>query len=340
MVPVTNCPYKNWNATHSKSWREANKTDADWPDPTEELASQRLNPAALFRHGYNPHILKMGTGYLCAYRAHRWNDLRTCIAIAVLDEVFNVKNNQWLEPRVAGLSTEDPKLFWHQGKLHLSYVQSHWPKDPQTASVHYGEISQEANGWSFKTHWSPKPSFMRQMEKNWVFFNHDQKLFCIYEQSPKYQIMEVIDDKVTVEYEAVNAPKWKYGPIRGGSAPVKWNDKWIRIVHSTSWNYPPPTRHRYWIGAVEVDPSHYVAPFKPIALSRKPIAGGSAHDHVHREEGKPSFHAKNNVLFPGSAWLGGGLLNVSMGINDCQSWLLGINIDKGQLNLDDSLQSH
>lgn len=326
-IPYQNDPYKNHNSMLAERWKEANGIDDSLPDVTEQINCQRINPVALFKHGYNPHIVQMGKGYLMAYRSHRWNDKRTCIAIARLDDSFNVTSNRWLEPETSGKSTEDPKLFYHRGAIHLSYVESEWPNNPNKARVCYGPLVFTGEEWTMPTRYKPQPSYMQDLEKNWVFFSENEKLYCIYSSSPSFRAFELNEDQILNSWEEPGL-SWKWGPIRGGSAPVIYEGKCVRVFHSTTWINPPPTVWRYWIGAMECD---LEPPHKPIRIAKMPIAGGSAHDHVWREEGKPCEHHKMNVIFPGSLWAGGGGLCMSLGVNDDASYIVAFRTNTGSV---------
>jgi hypothetical protein len=320
--------YRGYNQHVASQWFTQNNINLAKPVLSKQAQVQVINPTALFPAGYNPSIVETSNGYIMVYRAHRWNNPKTCLAVAVLDKKLNVRNNKWIDPIKPGTSTEDPKLFWHKGKLYCAYVESYWPEDPYSASVHYGLLTETEDQWQFAEHYTPKPQFVQRMEKNWVFFSDGDNIRVIYKQSPEY-ITFCVDKEAVENVEKAPGMHWKYGEVRGGSQPFAHKGRHYRFFHSTTWHLPSVKPWIYWLGIVQVSPSGK-APYRPTHISKHPVAGGSL-ETVDLPESEKIAHYKPNVLFPGSLILGKGVgregCGLCVGVNDVQCAVINVTED-------------
>lgn len=286
---------------------------------SEQVTLVPLNKQALFQHGYNPSIIRHNGNLLMAYRWHGAGTLGTWLAMAELDEAFNPIENTRI--RVMGVndtfSVDDPRLFIFGGQLWCSYVCSTWPNMPPTSVVVYGRIYKQEGVWTidegFRVDYGKNDG--TTMEKNWVFWDHEGTLSCIYNNQPNQKVIRIQGPKVVDVFESVT-PHWPYGKIHGGTAPIPYQARLLRFFHTRMDNEPMPARWRYYIGACIMDPE---PPFEIYSVSSEPIIRGSEDEDMIPLDRASCFHRKLNVVFPGGCIKDGEDFLLSIGINDCQS---------------------
>lgn len=324
-APVQESAWRTLNDAAVKTWLDRHKIRDYVPSVQTALKTHEVNPAALFPWGYNPSIAAVGKDFLLAYRSHRWGDLRTSLAVARLDANLNVKSNEWIEFGDA-LSYEDPRFFWHAGALWMSYIRSEYPK-ALTAEVWVGQLGREsgryyvANARKVEPPWKPQ-----RMEKNWIFFEREGRLFAIYAVREEQVVLEFDNWTVTKVHKSRPAT-WNWGSPRGGTSPVDSGDgKLVRIFHSRTDYEFAPTTWRYHVGACLMEAS---PPFQIVKLSKRPIITASHNDETYARD--KCFHHKPAIVFPGG-WTPtqSGMLT-ALGVNDNSSHLVLLN--RKDLNL-------
>ena len=196
---------------------------------------------------------------------------------------------------------EDPRLFTHNGSLHLSYtmwgtgephapvrfeatksVFRHFPGhlvwqrtgfSPLTAAVTVGavvdvmpRVGQNAN-----------TSLHAPWEKNWGFFSRGEELFVVYSIAP-FSVYRLNTDSppqgVLVAHETWSLPGLKNN-LRGGTPPVLVDGLWYVFVHSASMMPPPgaPRHLFYSVFAITFFDSNFTvhrATPKPLLAKRRP----------------------------------------------------------------------
>lgn len=277
-----------------------------------------VNRHAIRPFGYNPSIIRHKGRLLMAYRWHSGVSASTVLAMAELDDKLNVVSNRDIRADANGYgSAEDPRLFEHKGQLWMSYVVSTYPEVPSKAAVRYGRLA-EGSYWSLEETAQPKHGANNGagMEKNWLIFEReDAGLVCIYSRSP-YVLFRLIGDEPH-EVNTWPAVTWPWGQIKGGTAPVPYDNGWLTFFHSRMDNEPAPYRWRYYVGAMWLSPD-----LSKVMVSKAPLLRGSEEDSLTPEELRVCSHRKPNVVFPaGCVAVEGGWL-VSVGINDCACGLV------------------
>lgn len=273
----------------------------------------------LHSNGYNPSILRTEEGgLLCSYRYHPERSWQTRLAIAEIDE-SNMLAKQLLEVELPrewrDKSLEDMRLFRHQGKLYGSLTASKFPARPPVCVMLYGEIEQEGGRMVMSNPIQVEYGHndWTGLEKNFVFWDYEGRLMCIYQCHGEQIVLEVEGDKVVSEYRS-EAPTWKYGDIRGGTSPLPYNGKWMRFFHSRA-HYSDSRQFRYHTGALLMEPT---PPFKILKVSKTPILSG------HEWRNDAAHHHKLNVAIPYGALPDGDGFLVSVGINDSAACLCKI----------------
>lgn len=269
----------------------------------DQLETIPLETGKLFAYGYNPSIAEHGGELVMAYRYHADSTLSTKLALAALDESGKVKSNRALE--IPGKSVEDPKLYLSGSNLCMSYVESTWPDQTFKAVVKHGTF---VNGeLSHILKWEIGKNDWSRIEKNWVTFCRGDMQFILYQCSPTH-VVHYLGDK----YETP-APRWPYGPIRGGTPPVEYEGKLLRFFHSALYNELTPDRWRYYMGAYLMEPE---PPFAVVRVSKKPILYGSEIDNLSPGQRRFVPHWKSKIVFPGGVVVRDGYWIVSVGVND------------------------
>jgi predicted GH43/DUF377 family glycosyl hydrolase len=277
-----------------------------WPKVTEQVECLPLDTGKLFAHAYNPAIVDLEGRIFMAYRYHE-GTLASKLATARISETGAVEGNAKLEAN--GHSLEDPKFFkLGNGELWMSWVEAYWPVKA-VSSVRYGgfkgmtlnEAARPVYGQNDGDH----------TEKSWVFFEHKNDLFFIYQCSPK-QIVVRWSGKLEAEH-ITEGPRWPWGQIRGGTPPIPYEGKLLRFFHSSLNNELELPRQAYYVGACLMNPD---PPFATVAVSRKPILIGSSADNLTPEARKNCIHWKAKVCYPGGAVERKDHFLLSLGVND------------------------
>jgi predicted GH43/DUF377 family glycosyl hydrolase len=283
-----------------------NKITGRYPRVIDQLPCLALEHQKLFAYGYNPSILKIAEGILMAYRYHEGKTLHSDLALAALTQEGGVVHNKKIN---LGAGGEDPKLFTMAGMAHLSWVESNYPITPFKSVVRYGFL--EENGPRIITPNIPGNDFST-LQKNWVFFEHDLDLYCIYQCHPQQVTYRLNGAEIAAEYRTPG-PRWAYGHARGGTAPLQYEGNLIRFFHSGLDNEFGQYYRRYFMGAYLMRPD---PPFEVLATSFKPILYGGEIDRLKKADRELCQQHKRQVVFPGGAinvddgWL------VSVGVND------------------------
>lgn len=199
-----------------------------------------------------------------------------------------------------GFHVEDPRLFIFNDELYLSYTDGY-----KMAQAKINPDTLQAEDSFYLDRPDPK-----RTEKNWTFFEHEQKLHCLYDVNTQH-IFEMYREKRDRSYQTEFKHDWKYGEIKGGTSPVRYGENFITFFHSTTQlRYRNRTSRQYFMGALifEAKP-----PFKPIAISKEPFICG--------EVVNPNIPRLNNnifVVFPSGLIRKENSFAVSFGFNDFQ----------------------
>lgn len=270
-----------------------------YPAVTEQLECVTIQ--GLPPYSYNPSILE-GEGRLwMAFRHHPNGELDSRINLSRVSEDGQTSDNHQLH--IPAPSAEDPHLFIYNYKIHLSWVESLWPGEMK-ASVKYGQPIGNTVTQAIRPA-LPKND-LTSIQKNYVFFEHEGKLLCIYGSVPEQVIYEIYVDQPVKEYRSPS-PRWPYGEIRGGTVPIPYEGKLLRFFHSGADTERGRQRRRYCIGAALMsnDP-----PYETIAVSKKPVLWGSEVPVTPWKCFKPMVVFCSGAVKRDWGWL------LSIGVND------------------------
>lgn len=285
----------------------------------------------------NPGLLRFGGKLWLAYRYHRMETVtkRSGIGICEIDAntgmAIGKSQHLPLSNPTDNEHHEDCRMFVYRGEPYISYTEmvGYIPGVNYTCVMKYARLALRRNKWSVLDEWCPQYGQNNgfSKEKNWVFFEHNKKLMCIYATDPEHVVLEIEGNRVVREYRTPG-PKWQWGHMRGGTPPVDMGDgRMLCIFHSSIPTEIPPHYVRYYAAAYTFENK---PPFRILQISEQPLLGGSEEDG-HRVDPRYTEGWKPYVVFPcglvpdGNEWV------VSFGIND---WQCAIGrISKDQLML-------
>lgn len=155
------------------------------------------------------------------------------------------------------------------------------------------------------------------MEKNWLWFFHEDRLHLLYQASP-HQVVRFTDnfeaDFVYESGEGKTLP-WNYGIVRGGTPPVRVGDEYLTFFHS-SLKTNDKYHRRYYMGAYMFEA---YPPFRMTRFTTDTLLVGSGQDRW--ADRKPC------VVFPCGSELKDGKWLVTLGVNDLCSAFIQIPHD-------------
>lgn len=223
------------------------------------------------------------------------------------NKVLNLHSD--LQGFAKGFHVEDPRLFVYNDKLFLSYTDG------------YQMLQASINHETFEatdSFYLDKPQGAGT-EKNWTFFEHENKLYCLYD-IPSMTIFEMDGSKHKQVYKTEYENKWNFGTIRGGTSPVKVGQNYLTFFHSSIDMHSKGVHGRqYYMGAMLFEGK---PPFAPIAISKRPIIAGE-----YITESLKRLSNKIFVVFPAGVIRKKDCWSVSFGYNDLQCRYIDIPDD-------------
>lgn len=218
---------------------------------------------------FNPSLLAHDGGYLLAVR-NGWAGSQ--IYLGRLDRDFRPVGEPWLldlyHRTGANYGREDPRLFWHDGAVHVSFTGVVGGREIRHTDVLYARLGRDLR---VERLYRPRPSPRKVFEKNWLFFSQEGRLYAVYTIDP-YRVVEVRGEEVIPLHDCPNPLPWRGGERRGGSAPTPhggrlWAAFHDRVPHAGTW--------RYRTGVMTLSPE---PPFVPLAHTPVPILEADLHD--------------------------------------------------------------
>lgn len=263
----------------------------------------------LCKCAYNPSLIAYGDHYKLFFRL----DTPTVppfisqIGVVSLDENFDSYD------RYSTLSTnshhsEDPRAFWHNDNIYVSYSQTYSGSNPRTA-IHLAKL----NPQTIEVEEIYNFDLGTKVEKNWSPFSADNVLKFIYFIHPQKVLSVNEDNTLLTGVLAENGPPlkrtnfWKkcYGQIRGGTPGIQISeDEFLAFFHS-SFNDKNGFRW-YVMGAYTFSTK---APHKILRVSQKPILFHSIYDSW-------TYQRNKFCIFPSGVVVKDNQVHVACGEND------------------------
>jgi predicted GH43/DUF377 family glycosyl hydrolase len=201
-------------------------------------------------------------------------------------------------------------MFDHLGSTFASFTLAGQTEKGWIAQMVMGEIDENLQLTRPSALLSPTQSIV---EKNWVFFSHEGKLFCVYYPSPHvvYEVeMSSGQPSLGERWEADN---WKSADLmenaRGGAPPVRVGDEFYHFYH---------TQHRHGRG-VSYQVGLYTFEAKAPWNVKRVIKGPLLSMVPSKRE--------LNVIFPVGAVFDGATWTLSCGIQDHETMAITLNFN-------------
>jgi len=219
---------------------------------------------------------------------------------------------------------EDPRAIFHKGKTFVSCCNfvvtnngASWTGAHQVL-CEVGRMSSDE--WRVTKRLDPiygnngdRIGADKGMEKNWLWFFHDDLPHMVYQAWPHRIVRFSTDFHQEFVYESGSKKlPWDNGIIRGGTPPVLAPDgkEYWTFFHS-SLKLNDQYRRRYYMGAYAFESK---PPFRITRITPEPLLAGSSQDQW--AERKPLVVFPCGSDFKDDQWL------VTMGINDiCSAWI-------------------
>lgn len=210
---------------------------------------------------FNSSILDFEDGYLLAFR-DGWSGSQ--IHLIRLTKDFHPTGRAWLLRlfhKEANYGREDPRLFWHKGRVHVCYVGVVGGHSIAHTSVLYARLSEDAQ--RVEKIFYPELEGRADWEKNHSYFSHGEELYAVYSISP-HRIIRVDGNKASFAYEAPGLP-WRGGIPRGGASPVKVGESWWSFFHDRV-SFKGVRTYRTGLYTFSAKP-----PFEPLRVIEQPL---------------------------------------------------------------------
>jgi predicted GH43/DUF377 family glycosyl hydrolase len=181
-----------------------------------------------FGKRFNCSILPWQDGFLFAFR-DGWSG----------SQVHLIRLNRLLEPEgaswrlnlfhkiEANYGREDPRLFMHQGKVHVAYSGVSGGTSIAHTSVLYARLGDDLQ---VEELFYPHLPERNPWEKNWACFSSGDNLYAIYSIAP-HRIVELSGNRAEFAFTTPTAVRWPGGEMRGGASPVLHNGEWYHFFH-------------------------------------------------------------------------------------------------------------
>lgn len=229
------------------------------------------------------------------------DDISNPLTVGYPKPLKSVRGEQW----------EDPRAVVFDGKVHVSFA--YWiHNQPMLIKQILTVLSPDMK--TFQEVAQPVyrgtdqfPEQMSNMEKNWLWFDHDDVLHCIYHMNPMV-VFVWKGKRISNVYRSEQATlPWKFGNPRGGTPPLRVGNEYITFFHShLKYMDGDRPRRRYHMGCAAFSAT---TPFMMTRITTKPLLSGSEYDH--RAFGGPP------CIFPcGSVQMKDGSFLVTFGVND------------------------
>lgn len=265
---------------------------------------------------FNGSICRFKDKVYFGYRYYGPNG-KTTIGLSILNDKYQAVEHVPIDVPVHGTTgiIEDCRLFTHEGKLWMSFVEVDIVGRSCRAIqrlVQFGARFSAAQDHHLKY----GRNYDKQ-EKNWMYFSTPDGLKFVYDLTTQEVVR--MDKSTPINIGKEKPIFWGLGHLRGGSPllPHTWNGQpcYLGTYHGGTdheW-----LRRRYSLGFVAIDAK---APHKILGLSYPMVYG--CEEEPYCGQGNP------RCVFPSGIIDKGGLWDVSCGINDTTNYVLHFDKNK------------
>jgi hypothetical protein len=211
-----------------------------------------MNIELIKRGMFNASMAKLNGSTYMAYRKDHppWNTGRSAI--------FVVRDD--LPARRVLVGAEDPRLFVCRGSLMCSYNTTLVGGQCFIGLAQLGRAGLVIKSRIY--------SYGEGVQKNWAFFDNKDRLYAIYSHDPYTIIWFRVNGRIDPVYQT-DGIKWDFGPVRGGTPPVRVGDSYYTFFHSSiREKHVGICVGPYYTGCLKFSAK---APFEPQAYTRTPL---------------------------------------------------------------------
>lgn len=174
-------------------------------------------------HGFNPGVCMVGEKLAVAFRVdpRPGRGIESRLYMGHFEE-----GSPW---KAVGLTRfrqgcEDPRLFVVAGQAYCSYTRNHLGR----CNVRFASVAGDLAVGSERFIAYGKPP-----EKNWVFFDYDARIHCVYQPAP-HEVLELRENGEVAGTWSTEWPSdvWSLGEPRGGTPPLRVDDMYLSFFHS------------------------------------------------------------------------------------------------------------
>jgi predicted GH43/DUF377 family glycosyl hydrolase len=260
---------------------------------------------------FNPSIIEWRGGYLIAAR-HGWEGCD--IYLGRLDHDLRPVGDPVRLPlwhREANYGREDPRLFVHNGALHVAFigVVGGGRRVSHTNQM-YARLTDDLR---LDDVFAPVYRDRKPWEKNWQFFSAGGDLYAVYSVTP-YVVLRVDGHRTEVAFRHPSAFPWQGGEVRGGAAPVRVGGEWWSFFHDRVDAVTGKRVYRAGLYTFAADP-----PFAPLRYIPSPILTADL------RQKPPDQYA--HVIWPGGAVRRENAWTLACGIHDRWTELVSVSHD-------------
>lgn len=284
---------------------------------------------------YNPSMIQVEQGFLMTFRYHPdfYNHPQCSeIGVVLLNENLDpISEPQLINTRHKRSQTfsqsEDVRLFSYRGRVCLIFndniddIEDAWFAKGLRRDMFIAILSYENGNYSLSTPQKiiyPAEYAFRPVQKNWVPFEWDKKLFLSYSLHNHLVISPNLNTgECHACYHTAAPIEWDFGPLRGGTAAQLVDGEYLAFFHSPkAMKSVASGRALLW---------HYFAgaytfaakpPFEIKKISPFPLVAEGFY--------VPSSQPKR-VIFPGGFVVCSDVIYLAYGKDDCEMWVATID---------------
>lgn len=271
---------------------------------------------------FNSSLIRYQGRLVLATRVHTksgWSPGR--IILSRLDDAFRRQGENVeiaaLHPQ-ANLGIEDPRLFVHNGALHVAFTGVEGRGTGMVTNQLYARLNGDLQ---IEELFAPEFSGRQAWEKNWGFFSQAGQLYAVY-HIRGHKILRIDGNKAEPAFQSQTTWPAAIGEPRGGASPVKRGNEWYCFFHDIREAGLPRRVYQVCFYTFEEN-----APFRINRIGRIPLFS-PAESHRPQDDWTP------DVVFPCGAFLENNLWHVSAGYFDRWSWLLRFDVNRCEELLD------
>ena len=281
-----------------------------------------------FPESFNPSLIKVEEGFLMAFRymPNRWiYPGLSYIGLVPLDASFTPTAKPQLlkiRPRYSKVlsQAEDPRLFFHKGRIFLIYNDNVEKRDPTAADrrdMYIAEILLDKGHYTLSAPLKliHEEKYKKQLwQKNWLPFEYNGMMLFAYSISPHEIISPNFVSGSCYKYDVTDIESsWDWGQLRGSTPPILDNGEYFAFFHSSIVTSSAASlgceMYFYFMGAYTFSAT---PPFQITKMSASPIVSDSFYT--------PSSYYKR-VIFPGGCVITDSLIHVAYGKDDSEIWI-------------------